>query len=171
PRGTEGRNIVGAGYREQKYKRESEKGYEKGQTLITPKDAKGEAIKLDQLGPLGNEEEIRKNRSYERFENTWEEYGSESCIDYVWYRKNANKAIEEGIIQAAEKTLPKKKCAKEYKSVGSCEKIRGLQREAQIISKLCRKYKQKNSQGISDKNNKKIQIIFEKFGNEEQLGV
>ncbi|CAG8810820.1 6044_t:CDS:2, partial [Gigaspora margarita] len=41
----------------------------------------------------------------------------------------------------AEETLPKKKCAKDCELVGSCEKIKGLKREARIISKLYRKCK------------------------------
>ncbi|CAG8705378.1 13304_t:CDS:2, partial [Gigaspora margarita] len=195
PRGSERRNSEeGAGYREQKYKKESEeKNFVNAYREVNP----------------------------EMFESTWERHGSESRIDYVWYKKNANvdayrcdvvdmenttksdhrmslekklekewegnsanesigqqeeldrkwKVIEEGIIQAAEETLPKKKCAKDCELVGSCEKIKGLKRKARIISKLCRKCKWKSSQGISSENNKKIQIVFEHFGNEERLGV
>ncbi|CAG8777089.1 432_t:CDS:10 [Gigaspora margarita] len=85
----------------------------------------------------------------------------QSELDRKW------KVIEEGIIQAAEETLPKKKCTKDCKLVSLNTKIRGLRKEARNISKLCRKCKQKNNQKISIEDINKIQVISEKFGNEE----
>ncbi|CAG8805993.1 35967_t:CDS:2, partial [Gigaspora margarita] len=167
----------------------------------------------------------------DRFESTWEGRGSESRIDYIWYKKSANvgayrcdvvdmdnttgsdhrmiiayMATEIGNFRTSRTKnkrlknkrftldikninaenweqygrLLEKKLKKKWEDISANEsteqeeldrKIRGLRKEARIISKLCRKCKRENSQGISKEDNKKIQTILEKFGNEEHSDV